>query len=47
MMRMSSMLPAFALLAVALSGGAVWTWLPALVALCARFALKLLPDRAL
>ena len=38
---------AFALLAVAFSGGAVWTWLLALVALCARFALKLLSDRAL
>jgi ceramide glucosyltransferase len=38
---------AFALLTVAFSGGAVWTWLLALVALCVRFALKLLSDHAL
>jgi ceramide glucosyltransferase len=38
---------AFALLAVAFSGGAGWAWLLALVAMCARLALKLLSDRAL
>jgi ceramide glucosyltransferase len=38
---------AFALLAVSFSGGAAWTWLLALVALCARFALKLTSDHAL
>ncbi|HEX7931530.1 MAG TPA: bacteriohopanetetrol glucosamine biosynthesis glycosyltransferase HpnI [Paraburkholderia sp.] len=38
---------AFALLAVTLSGGAWWTWLVAALAICARFALKLLADRAL
>jgi ceramide glucosyltransferase len=38
---------AFALPAVAFSGGAVWTWLLVLVALCARFALKLLSGHAL
>ncbi len=38
---------AFALLAVAFSGGAWWAWSLALVAVCARLALKLLSDRAL
>ncbi|HZZ10861.1 MAG TPA: bacteriohopanetetrol glucosamine biosynthesis glycosyltransferase HpnI [Paraburkholderia sp.] len=38
---------AFALLAVLFSGGAAWTWALALLAMCARFALKLSSDRAL
>jgi ceramide glucosyltransferase len=38
---------AFALLALALSGGAIWAWLLALVAICARLALQRLTDRAL
>jgi ceramide glucosyltransferase len=38
---------AFALLAVLFSGGAVWSWPLAVVAMCARLALKLLSDRAL
>ncbi|RDJ99034.1 bacteriohopanetetrol glucosamine biosynthesis glycosyltransferase HpnI [Paraburkholderia lacunae] len=38
---------AFALLAIAFSGGAKWGWLLALVAVCARLMLKLLSDRAL
>ncbi|MFT4070101.1 bacteriohopanetetrol glucosamine biosynthesis glycosyltransferase HpnI [Paraburkholderia sp.] len=38
---------AFALLALALSGGAPWTWPLALVAMCARLTLKLRSDRAL
>jgi ceramide glucosyltransferase len=38
---------AFALLAVAFSGGAAWAWPLALVAMGARLALKLLSDRAL
>ena len=38
---------AFALLAVMFSGGAVWTWPLAMIAVCARLALKLLSDRAL
>jgi ceramide glucosyltransferase len=38
---------AFALLAVAFSGGAIWAWPLALIAMCARLALQLLTDRAL
>jgi ceramide glucosyltransferase len=38
---------AFALLAVAFSDGAWWTWLVAVLAVCARFALKRSVDRAL
>jgi ceramide glucosyltransferase len=38
---------AFALLAVALSDAARWSWLVAFVAICARFVLKRLADRAL
>lgn len=38
---------AFALLAVAFSGGALWAWPLALVAMGARLALKLLSDREL
>jgi ceramide glucosyltransferase len=38
---------AFALLAALFSAGAVWAWLLALAAVCARLTLKLLSDRAL
>src|SRR6202012_4779496 len=38
---------AFALLAVAFSGGAMWAWQLAFAAMCARLTLKLLLDRAL
>jgi ceramide glucosyltransferase len=38
---------AFALLAVAFSGGMVWAWQLAFAAMCARLTLKLLLDRAL
>ncbi len=38
---------AFALLAVVFSGGAVWAWPLALVAVCARLGLKVLSDRVL
>ncbi|MFM0740206.1 bacteriohopanetetrol glucosamine biosynthesis glycosyltransferase HpnI [Paraburkholderia xenovorans] len=38
---------AFALLAAVFSGGALWSWALALVAMSARLALKLLSDRAL
>nr|WP_096723705.1 bacteriohopanetetrol glucosamine biosynthesis glycosyltransferase HpnI [Paraburkholderia acidicola] len=38
---------AFALLAVLLSGTMTWSWLLPMVAICARFALKLSSDRAL
>ncbi|MFL9964222.1 bacteriohopanetetrol glucosamine biosynthesis glycosyltransferase HpnI [Paraburkholderia sediminicola] len=38
---------AFALLAVAFSGGAFWAWPLLLIAMCARLALQLLTDRAL
>jgi ceramide glucosyltransferase len=38
---------AFALLAVAFSGGAIWAWQLAFAAMCARLTLKLLIDRAL
>jgi ceramide glucosyltransferase len=37
----------FALLAVAFSGGAIWAWPLAVIAMCARLALQLLTDRAL
>ncbi|CAB3775839.1 bacteriohopanetetrol glucosamine biosynthesis glycosyltransferase HpnI [Paraburkholderia fynbosensis] len=37
----------FALLAVAFSGGAIWAWPLAFIAVCARLALQLLTDRAL
>ena len=38
---------ALALFAVAFSGGALWAWSLALVAMCARLALKLVSDHAL
>jgi ceramide glucosyltransferase len=38
---------AFALLAVAFSGGAMWAWPLVLVAMCARLSLQWLTDRAL